>query len=211
MPKQPFTAEKSSSNFQSTQQTSSTEKSSSNFQSTQQTSSSEKSLPTSESDPKSTNDPESTTESRTSSKSQTSGNTNPTENTFAPAIVLITSTIVDRPAASGGVLVTSTSIFFSTSFGETSAAAISSASPLPKTGAESSSDSNSKEIIGSVIGGVGGLVGILISIWLCFVWRKKRKGRRNNALIDDDPRFQGIDANTAGDAIENYGKFEELQ
>lgn len=179
------------------------EKASSNSQSTQ-------ALNTEKSSPTSQTRSQSTTEGQTTAKPQISSNTELSGTTLLPAIVLITSTIIERQKSNDGALMTSTSIFSSTSLSETSAVVISTTSPLPIIDAGSSPGSNSKAIIGGVIGGVGGVAVVLTCILLCFLWRKKQNGRRNGPIIDGNTRTQGIDANRAGDAIENYGKFDKL-
>lgn len=157
---------------------------------------------------------ESTFKVPTISKPQTSSTTAATQNTLAPAVVLITSTIINQVPSKGAIWTTSTSTFLSTASPSSDplekvvTVGTSSISSLPTKGAVSSSKSDHKAIIGGVVGGVSGAVAILISIWICLFWMKKRKGRRSGLAIDDDPRLQGFDANRSGEAIENYSELD---
>jgi len=58
-------------------------------------------------------------------------------------------------------------------------------------------------IIGGTVGGVAGAVLAALLIFLFLRWNKQRKqAKKRRSRIDDDPRYQGIDAHRAGDRFD---------
>lgn len=166
---------------------------------------------TNEGSSKSASQPASTnpSESTTTSSFQISFVTTLNDNTFAPAIVLITSTvgktqIIEASTSTSQLASISTSPHSSTASSGPLTTSKSGIVASPTASPSSASKRDHKKIIIGVVSGGGGLVLLLILIWLCFRWKGNRS-KRNSEKNDDDPRFEGIDANRGGDILDQCG------
>ena len=134
----------------------------------------------------------------------------------APVTILITSVIYLTPTSHGVTLspmrslTTSTSTSLIVASGPSSSLPVIATPPKFTVSPDSGTTSNTSIIAGATGGGLGGILAAVILLWLLWRWRRAKSTaeEKKRQAYDNDPRFQGIDANRAGETFGRLsGKF----